>query len=219
MDPSPARVVETALDVHEVSEEKYLEVLDACLQVMAGSGLAYCFIGGLASSIYGRRRATHDLDLFVRPEDAERTLDLMAANGFNVEKSDPEWIFKAEREGLLVDVIFRASEGTILDPDLATRIRMAEFEGRHVPIVPPEDLLITKVAAFREDTPHLWFDCLAILDNTEIDWDYLLARTRRKPHRVLALLIYAASSGHRVPEEVLRRLFDAVLRIKQEPAA
>jgi hypothetical protein len=219
MDPSEARVVETALDVHDVSDETYLKVLDACLRVMAESGIRYCFIGGLASSIYGRQRTTHDLDLFVRPEDAERTLGHLAANGFKVEKSDPDWIFKAEREGLLVDVIFRASEGTVLDGDLERRIRVADFGGRRVPIVPPEDLLVTKVAAFREDTPRQWFDCLAVLQNTELDWDYLVARTLRKPHRVLALLLYAAGGGSRVPEDTLRRLFEAVIRVNQEPAA
>ncbi len=87
MDPAPSPIVETALPVHEVTDEEYLDVLDACLRVMDASGIPHCFIGGLAPSIYGRDRTTHDLDLFVRPEDADRTLKALAAGGFRVERS------------------------------------------------------------------------------------------------------------------------------------
>lgn len=48
MDPDPSPIVETALPVHEVTDEEYLDVLDTCLRVMDASGIPHCFIGGLA---------------------------------------------------------------------------------------------------------------------------------------------------------------------------
>ncbi len=219
MDPSPAPNVRTALQVREVTDDEYREVLAICVRVMADSGIPHCFIGGLASAIYGRRRSSHDLDLFVRPEDADRTLKALAGNGFEVERSDPDWIFKAERGGLLVDVIFRSSDGTLLDPELENHIRLVDHLGLRIPVIPPEDLLITKVSAFREDTPRQWFDCLAVLDHLEPDWAYLVERARGKPHRVLSLLLFAASNGCRVPGDVLKELLEAALRVDRERAA
>lgn len=219
MDPAPPPIVDTALPVREVPDSEYLAVLDTCIEVMSRSGIPHCFMGGLASTIYGRDRTTHDLDLFVRPEDADRTLKALAAHGFRVERSEPDWIFKAERNGLLVDVIFRSSDGTLLDPELEHHVRVETYRGRRLPVIPPEDLLITKVSAFREDTPHQWFDCLFVLDHTEIDWGYLVERARGKPHQVLGLLLFALGNQRPVPEAALRELFEAALRRSREHAA
>lgn len=219
MDPNPPPIVETALDVHEVTDDEYVEVLGHCARVMAESRIPHCFIGGLASTIYGRRRTTRDLDLFVRPEDADRTLRVLRDAGFDVERSDPDWIFKAARNGLLVDVIFRSSDGTLLDPELENHVRTEEYHGLRLPVIPPEDLLITKTSAFREDTPRQWFDCLAVLDSVELDWDYLVERARAKPHRVLALLLFGLGNGRRVPDEVLETLLASAIQVSRERAA
>jgi hypothetical protein len=85
--------------------------------------------------------------------------------------------------------------------------------------VAAEDLVVTKALAYSEDTPHYWFDALAALRDSEIDWEYLLARARNGPRRVLALLIYAQSVDLPVPEEPLRRLFELVYGQGWEPSA
>lgn len=192
-------IVETQLPVQEVDEETYLEVLHDCVRVMAESGLPHAFMGGLASTIYGRERHTHDLDLFVRPADAEATLEVLAAAGYRTERSNPDWIYKAEKKGLLVDVIYRGTDGAEFDQEMERHVRRVEFEGIVLPIVSPEDLMTLKLAAFREDTARQWYDCLALLEAQPMDWDYLCARARRRPHRTLSLLVFAAGEGLEVP--------------------
>ncbi|HEX6548579.1 MAG TPA: nucleotidyltransferase [Candidatus Dormibacteraeota bacterium] len=219
MGPLPPQIVETRLPVHDVTDAVYLEVLDDVASALAGSGIPHCFIGGLASSVYGRDRHTHDLDLFVRPEDADRTLEVLAGHGFEVERSCPDWIYKAAKRGLLVDVIFMTTDGTVLDPELELHVRTAVFAGRKLPVIAPEDLLITKLSAFREDTAHQWFDCVALLESTELDWHYLMARAREKPHRLLSLLVFVAGSGRKLPAGVLEELFASVQRLGRERAA
>ena len=213
MDPRPAPNVATSLPVTDgIDEETYLAVLDDVAATMSGAEIPHCFIGGLASSVYGRDRHTHDLDLFVRPDDARRALDVLEAGGFGTDDVEPEWIFKAAKRGLLVDVIFRTSDGTTLDGDLIRHIRRREYMGRELPLIPPEDLLLTKVSAFREDTARQWFDCLAIIDNGDLDWPYLLRRSLPKPHRITALLVWAQGNRQCVPDRVLEELMHAVIR-------
>lgn len=212
MDPRPAPNVETDLAVREdVGEETFLQTLDEVNAAMRTFGRPYCFMGGLASTIYGRDRLTHDVDLFVPAAAAEDALAILAAHGFDVERSDPGWIYKAAKHGLMVDVIFQSSDGTTLDAELADRVRLEEYRGRRLPLIPPEDLLLTKVSAFREDTARQWFDCLGIIEHADLDWAYLTERALPKPHRITALLIWAQGNRECVPADVLEKLTRAVL--------
>ena len=108
-------------------------------------------------------------------------------------------------------MIFRTSDGTTLDGELIRRIRRRSHLGRDLPLIPPEDLLLSKVSAFREDTPQQWFDCLAIVDNGDLDWTYLLARSADKPHRLAALLVWAQGNRQCVPSHVLETLMRTVI--------
>lgn len=202
-------VVDTQLPVREVSDATYRSVLADCVGIMARSGLPHAFMGGLASSIYGRVRRTHDLDLFVRPDDAERALEVLAAAGYQTERSNPDWIYKATKHGLLVDVIYTGSDGAVFDADMEEHVRIVEHEAVRLPIVSPEDLLTLKLAAFREDTARQWYDCLALLENVELDWDYLVRRARRRPHRVLSLLVYAVGEDLPVSWTAVEQLVEA----------
>jgi len=49
----------------------------------------------------GQAPIHHDIDVFVRPEDAELTLRALAKSGFRVEKTDPVWLYKAFKENIL----------------------------------------------------------------------------------------------------------------------
>lgn len=201
--------MDTQLPVRDVSEETYRQVLADCVQVMARSGIPHAFMGGLASTIYGRVRSTHDLDLFVRPDDAERTLSALAGAGYQTEKSNPDWIYKATKRGLLVDVIYTGSDGAVFDAEMAEHVRMETHEGITLPVVSPEDLICLKLAAFREDTARQWYDCLALLEHVpELDWDYLVRRASRRPYRVLSLLVYALGEGLPVNWTAVERLVE-----------
>src|SRR5439155_3429113 len=68
--------------------------------------IPYALMGGLAASVYGRPRATDDIDVLVKPTDAKRALDALGAAGFDTEETNPKWIYKATRGGLTVDLMF-----------------------------------------------------------------------------------------------------------------
>src|SRR3954465_2938800 len=88
--------------------ERFNRILGETVEALESSKIRYAFIGGIASGGLGRPRSTHDIDLFVQPEDAELVLRALAGKGFKIEKTDPSWLYKGFKEGILVDVIFKS---------------------------------------------------------------------------------------------------------------
>lgn len=189
---------------------RFNRVLGDTVEAMEGSGIRYVFIGGIASGGLGRPRSTHDIDLFVAPDDAELALRALGRKGFRTERTDPSWLYKAYKEDVLVDVIFKSKGDIYLDAEMYQRIQTAEFHGRRLKLVAPEDLLIIKAVAHSELTPGHWHDAIALLTHASFDWDYLLRRARRAPRRVLSLLLYAQSTDAWVPNSVIHELYRSV---------
>ncbi len=196
--------------VHGAEHDSFVPVLAETVEALETARVPFCLIGGIAVSSYGRPRWTHDIDVFVRPEDAERVLDVLAARGFCTERRDRTWLFKAFKSDVMVDVIFFCTGGFYLDEEMIERSVRKEFHGCEVPLLPPEDLLLLKAAVHDEAGPRHWHDALGILGRTELDWDYLLERSLKAPRRLLSLLIYAHSIDLAVPNRVVRRLFERV---------
>ena len=185
----------------------FKQVLAEVVSAMDRAGLEYALMGGIASTGLGRPRWTHDIDVFVRPSVADATLDALAAAGFDTERTDPAWLFKAFKEGVLVDVIFHSTGGFYLDDEMAARSVVRDFMGLRVRLIAPEDLLVLKAAVHDEAGPRHWHDALGVIGVNELDWDYLLRRARQAPRRVLSLLIYAHSLDMAVPNYVVRELY------------
>jgi len=145
--PEPGQDEPTRLRTEDVGEGLYLELLDECIRVLGDSGIAHAFGGGLASTVLGRERHTHDLDVFVRKEDAGRVLEHLARAGYETERTNEEWLYKAARRGMLIDVIFAATDGTTFDREMEEHVRVVEYRGRRLPVPAPEDLLALKLPA------------------------------------------------------------------------
>jgi hypothetical protein len=167
-------------------------------------------LGGLASSLVGRPRWTHDIDFLVRADDALGVLRAFRAAGFRTEETDPVWIYKAFKSDIMVDVIFMITGGIYLDREMEERAIQREYDGLQVRIPSAEDQVVIKAIVHREETSRHWFDALAILGRADLDWDYLLHRARLGARRVLALLVYAQSSDILVPTWAIRRLYEEV---------
>jgi len=178
--------------------------------VRALEGLPFCVLGGVASAAYGRPRMTKDIDVFVRRDDAERALEALAGFGFETEHTNPSWIFKGFRDGVLVDVIFKVKSDVYFDDEMAARVRTAEFAGVSIPVLAPEDLVVMKAFAAEEEAPWHWFDALGVLSVNELDWEYLCERARKSPNRVLSLLHYAQSIDVPVPASAVRNLHELI---------
>jgi hypothetical protein len=180
--------------------DSFAPVLREAGQAILGTHVPFALIGGLAVSSFGRPRWTHDIDVLVRPHDADTALSALDASGFTTERTDPQWLFKAFKDGVMVDLIFYCTGGFYLEDEMIQRAVWRELHGTRLPLLAPEDLLLLKCAVHDENGPRHWHDALGILGRTRLDWDYLLDRAHRAPRRLLSLLVYCALGGSRRTE-------------------
>jgi hypothetical protein len=195
-------------NLRPLAEQALLATLDETLESLRSNRIPFLLIGTLASSVLGRKRWTRDIDVLVHPGMTRYTLRSLAAAGFDTRIVDPAWLAKADRGGVGVDVIFRSSGGIELDDEMLRRASVYSFRGRRVPLPPPEDLLVMKALAAREDTARYWHDAVAIAA-LPLDWGYLLRRAREtQPQRVASLLLFARDEDIDVPEGTVEALLE-----------
>lgn len=197
-------------DYHDHNLTDLQDIHDVLLEAVTAveeTSIPYAVIGGLAVKNLGRPRVTHDIDFFVRPDDAEKVLKVLEAKGFSTQLRDPVWLYKAWKKDILVDIIFKSSGDIYFDEEMRGHVRRVPYSGMLINAISPEDFIVIKSAAHQEHNPHHWHDALAVLKQGGLDWDYLLNRAKHAPRRVLALLIYGQSNDLAVPNEVIQRLY------------
>ncbi len=205
--PARNRHIERPAGPGSFEEAAFLEVTAEVGEALERAGIRYAFMGGLAATTLGRPRWTHDLDVFVKPQEALAALDALKAKGYETERTDEAWLYKAFKKNVMVDVLFKSRGNIYFDDEMYERSVVAAYRGLQVRFVSPEDLVVIKAAVHDEVGPHHWFDALAILSTGKIEWDYLVRRARASPRRVLSLLLYAQSDDLLIPNRVVRQLF------------
>lgn len=185
------------------------EILRESVELLEALDVPYLGFGGMAKSHYGEREDLRDIDFLVREEDVDRVIGAFDESGYRTEKTYPEWLYKAFKHEVMVDLIFHVQRRFRLDEDMMERSRYADVEGTKVRLIGPEDLVLTLALANRGDTSY-WYDALGILGHTEIDWEYLVRRAAGGGARVASLLLYARSDGIDVPGDAIQRMCDEV---------
>jgi hypothetical protein len=147
---------------------------DAEVEFMLGGGIAIWARGGPPTD--------HDVDLYVRPRDADRALEALVQDSFHAERPPEEWLYKAmDEDGNLVDLIFRPAGGEIDDATF-TRATEMEVSALSVLVASADDVVVTKLLAINEQEP----DYRAILEvaralREQVDWDGVRERTSESP--------------------------------------
>jgi hypothetical protein len=150
--------------------------------VLRDAGIEAMLGGGLAIWARGGPHTDHDVDLYLRPRDAERALEALVQAGFRGERPSEDWLFKArDDDGNLVDLIFRPAGGEIDDAHFA-RARELEVSAQTTLVASIDDVLVSKLMAITEQEP----DYRAILEvaralREQADWSEIRARTNASP--------------------------------------
>jgi hypothetical protein len=195
------------------------------LDTLTAAGLPYLVGGGHALMHYTRiKRATRDLDLFLRPGHIGAAMAALAAAGYATERTHPHWLSKARAGRHCVDLIFNSGNGlSEVDDVWFENARVAKVLGRTTAVVPPEELTWTKLFIMERerydgaDVAHLLHAASA-----EFDWQHL--RDRVGPHwRVLLshLVLFGfiyPSEQARVPGWLLDELMSLLQQERQGSA-
>ncbi|MGE5619613.1 MAG: nucleotidyl transferase AbiEii/AbiGii toxin family protein [Sphingomonadaceae bacterium] len=194
----------------------FVKVLRQTVDVLQAAHIPFLVAGGVAAKAYGKRRTTHDIDIFVKPSDAPRALRALAEAGFDTEVTYPEWLYKAFKYHVMVDIIFKSAGNIIVDDETLSRARHQEFRGRVLPLVPPEVLMLMKVFALTDThaaNTHWrhWRDAVSLARNVPLDWEFLYRKALQlDPRIVLGFLLLSRVEGVKPDTETVARLCEVV---------
>jgi hypothetical protein len=187
------------------------------MQLLRAAGIPYMIGGAFALDFHvGTNRKTKDLDVFVRPADAQRVLDELARAGYETEMNDPVWLGKAYCGADFVDVIFAFGNGiAVVDDEWFEHAGSGELWGEPVLFVPLEESLWSKAFVMDRDRFDGADIAHIILKSADrLDWARLLRRFGPEwrvllAHLVLVGYIYPGRRS-KIPNwlmcELLRRL-------------
>jgi len=161
--------------------ERLVETTRKAGAVLRDADVPFALGGGLASWVRGGPKTEHDIDFFVKPEDAERALAALAEAGFRPERPVEEWLLKAYDGDLLVDLIFNPASGPV-DDELLGRADELEVAAVTMPVASLDDVMVTKLLALNEQESDFG-GCLEIARSLreQIDWGWVRERTADAP--------------------------------------
>ena len=167
------------------SEDKFDRMRDTLKTVAAAlrdAEIPFVLGGGFAAWANGAPPSDHDLDLMLKPEDADRALETLAAAGLRTENPPEEWLYKAWDGDVLVDLIFRP-QGYEIDDGVIGRSPFENVEAVRMRVMTPTDLLVSKLLALREhEVDYDGVLELARALREQIDWDDVRGRTEHWPY-------------------------------------
>jgi hypothetical protein len=192
------------------------------MSLLDEAGIRY-LVGGAYAMAYHAEivRHTKDFDVFVRPEDAQPTLDVLRDGGYASEMTFPHWLGKAFDGTAFVDVIFRSGNGLCnVDEEWFINAIDGEALGRPVKICPAEEVIWSKsFVQERERFDGADIAHLLLARGNRLDWPRLFRRFQGHERVLLSHLIMYGyiypSEARRVPPWVIDRL---IATVRDEPA-
>lgn len=191
------------------------ELYHAALHMLNRSGVPYLVGGTYAFHYYaGIVRTTKDFDIFVRPRDLQRVLDVLKRAGFKTEVAYTHWLAKAHHGDRFIDVIFSSGNGVAeVDDDWFAHAVDEDVLGAPVKLCPAEEMIWSKAFIMERerfdgaDVAHLFRHCSGLLN-----WDRLVARFGPHwrvllSHLVLFGFIYPGERSL-VPSSVMKDLLN-----------
>lgn len=194
------------------------ELFRNTLEVLNRSGVPYTVGGSYAFQYYsGISRTTKDFDIFVRPRDVHRALDVLAHMGYRTEVAFTHWLGKAHLGDKFIDVIFNSGNGVAeVDDEWFAHAIEEQVLGVAVRLTPAEEMIWSKAMIMERerfdgaDVAHLFRHCSGLLN-----WDRLVRRFGSNwrillSHLVLFGFIYPGERAL-IPSTVMRELMNRLL--------
>jgi hypothetical protein len=175
----------------EVAEE-LTDSLKRAVAAIEAQGVPYLLGGGLGCWARGGPPSSNDIDLMIKPEDAERAQEALAEAGMRPESPPEQWLLKAYDGDILVDLIFEPS-GMRIDDEVIARGDDLSVMAMNIRVMNLNDLLITKLMALDEHSVD-YGDLILITRSLreQIDWTRIREETASSP---FAIAFFALADG------------------------
>jgi len=156
--------------------------LKRAASALRDAGVPFLLGGTLACWARGGTEAVKDIDLLVKPADAERALDVLADAGMETDRPPEEWLYKAWDGEVLIDLMF-APSGLPVNDDLWSRSELLDVVAVSMPVMALEDVMVTKLLSLGEH--HLDYEGVLQIARSlreQIAWDDVRRRTGQSPY-------------------------------------
>jgi hypothetical protein len=154
--------------------------------------IPYVLGGGLGCWARGGPPSSNDIDLMLKPEDAERAQEALAEAGMRPETPPEQWLRKAWDGDILIDLIYEPS-GMTIDDEVIARGEQMSVMAMEIRVMDLDDILTTKLLALDEHSAD-YRDLILITRSLreQIDWEQLRERTAASP---FAVAFFALADG------------------------
>jgi hypothetical protein len=168
--------------------------LKRAVAAIEGQGIPYLLGGGLGCWARGGPPSSNDIDLMIKPEDAERAQQALAEAGMRPETPPEQWLRKAWDGDILIDLIFEPS-GMQIDDEVIGRGEVLSVMAMQIRVMDLNDLIATKLMALDEHSAD-YGDLLMITRSLreQIDWAQLREETAES-HFAAAFFVLADGLG------------------------
>jgi predicted nucleotidyltransferase len=159
-----------------------IETLKKAAAALRDAEVPFLLGGGLAAWARGGPETEHDLDLMVKPDDAEQAAKALEEASFRIENPPEEWLYKAWDGDLLVDIIFEPSGGPV-DDGMFERADELDVSAVQMQVMSLEDVMVTKLLSLREH--ELDYESsleIARALREQINWDEVRRQTQESPY-------------------------------------
>jgi len=194
------------------------EIYRTALDMLNRSGVPYMVGGTYAFQYYaGIARTTKDFDIFVRPCDVQRVLDVLERAGFKTEITFTHWLAKAHHADKFIDVIFSSGNAVAeVDDDWFAHAVDEEVLGGPGKMCKEEEMIWSKAFIMERerhdgaDVAHVLRHCSGLLN-----WERLVRRFGPNwrvllTHLILFGFIYPGERSL-IPSAVIRDLINRLL--------
>jgi hypothetical protein len=161
--------------------EDLIHALKRSVAALRDADVPFALGGGLACWAHGAPISDHDVDIMVRPQDAELAQHVLAEAGMRAVRPPEDWLLKAYDGDVLVDIIFRPN-GEPVDDAMLGRATLMEVAALAMPVLPIDEVLGSKLLALNEhccDYDKLIAIARAVRE--QVDWDELRVATAASP--------------------------------------
>jgi hypothetical protein len=157
------------------------ESLKRSIAALERQEIPYVLGGGLGCWARGGPPSSNDIDLMLKPEDAELAQEALAEAGMRPETPPEQWLRKAWDGDILIDLIYEPS-GMTIDDEVIARGEEISVEAMQIRVMDLDDLLVTKLFALDEHSAD-YRDLILITRSLreQIDWAQLRDRTAASP--------------------------------------
>jgi hypothetical protein len=168
--------------LHAHTFDELAATLKRAVAALREAEVPFLLGGSFACWARGATEPQNDLDVMVKPVDANAALAALESAGMRTERPPEEWLFKAWSGEVMIDVIF-CPAGLEMTDEVFERADQLSVLAITTPVMALNDVLTTKLHALDEHAlDYTRLIGIARSLREQVDWQQLRARAGHTPY-------------------------------------